>query len=255
MKRGVLTAVVLAVAIAHFPNRADSAGVYENAAAESAFLLSPQRVVLRANLEVSRGDSLDATIYRIYAAFPVRTAFLVAVEQPLVTVTDDSDIDSGVGDFMVRLRGRIVGQKRALWALGSLGAGTGEVRFFPYSSESVDLTVSMAYTDSLGALDLFAVAGYVWAQRIPATLAGLHDDHARFSAGAGLRLGDRGGIRAGVVSQDYTRLDVRRELIFAGAGYRWTDALRFFLEAQAETGPVAGRASDWAATAGIAVHF
>ncbi len=237
------------------PRQADSTGVYENAAAESAFLLAPQRVVLRASLEVSRGDSLDATIYRIYAAFPVRTAFLVAVEQPLVTATDTATVDNGLGDFSVRLRARMAGTRHVLWAMGSLGAGTGESRLFPYSSESVEIGVALAYTDSLGAFDLFAIAGYVWAQRVPESLEGLIDDHTRFSAGVGARLGENGGVRAGVTTLNYGRLDARRDLFFAGAGYRWTDALRFFLEGQLEAGPSAARASDWATTAGIAVLF
>lgn len=253
MKRGVLTAVVLAVALV--PREADSTGVYENAAAESAFLLAPQRVVLRASLEVSRGDSLDATIYRIYSAFPVRRHFLVGLEVPFVTASDDSDIDSGLGDLMLRVRARVLGERHVLWATGSLGAGTGEQRLFPYSSESVDIGFALAYTDSLGALDLFAAAGYVWAQRLPDSLDGRHDDHARFTAGAGLRLGNDAGVRAGFIIEDYRRLDARRDMAFAGAGLRWTESLRFFLEGQMETGPVGERASDWAATAGIAVHF
>lgn len=255
VKRGVLVAVLAVVAIAHLPNRADSAGVHENAAAESAFLLAPQRIVLRASLEIARGDPRDGTTYRFYAAFPVRTAFLVSVEQPLVSVSDTSGIDSGIGDLNVRVRARIAGSRRALWATGSLGAGTGEARLFPYSSESVDLTVGLAYTDSLGVLDLFAAAGYVWAQRLPEALNKRHDDHARYMAGVGLRLGANGAVRAGVVGHDYTRLGARRELLFAGAGYRWTESLHFFAEGQTETGPAGDRASDWAASGGVSVRF
>jgi hypothetical protein len=255
VKRGVLIASVLVIAGAIVPGEAESVGVYENAAAESAFLLAPQRVVLRASLEVSRGDSLDATIYRIYGAFPVRSAFLVSVEQPLVTVSDASEIDSGIGDLMVRMRARVAGTTRVLWALGSLGAGTGEQRFFPYSSESVDIAAALAFTDSVGVFDVFATAGFVWAQRLPESLDGRHDDHTRFSVGAGARLGANGGVRAGFISQRYGRLDARRDLLFAGAGMRWSGSLHFFAEGQLETGPVGDRASDWAATAGVAVHF
>jgi hypothetical protein len=255
VRHGIRAALVLAAAgVTLLPERADSAGVYENAAAESAFLFAPQRIALRASLEVSRGDSLDATIYRFYAAFPVRTAFLVAVEEPLVSASDNAGIDSGLGDLVVRLRARLFGRTRCLWAVGSLGAGTGERRLFPYSSESVDIAASFAYTDSVGVLDVFLSAGLVWAQRIPEELAGLHDDYARFSAGAGLRAGNA-EIRAGLIAQQYSRLDAHREMAFAGAGLRWTESLRFFLEGQVETGPVGDRASDWAATAGVAVHF
>lgn len=253
MKRGVLAVTLLVAALV--PREADSAGVYENAAAESAFLLAPQRVMLRASLEVSRGDSLDGSIYRIYAAFPARSAFLVAVEQPLVTASDGPNIDSALGGLMVRLRARILGKRHVLWGVGSLDTGTGDTRLFPYSSESVEIAMGLAYTDSIGTFDIFAIAGYVWAQRIPESLTGLQDDHTRFTAGGGIRLGENGALRAGFTTMDFGGLDARRDIYFAGAGYRWTDAARFFLEGQFEMGPREQRASNWATTAGIAILF
>jgi len=69
-------------------------------------------------------------------AFPARSAFLVAVEQPLVTATGGADIESALGDLTVRLRARILGKRHVLWGLGSLGTGTGDDRLFPYSSQS-----------------------------------------------------------------------------------------------------------------------
>ncbi|HEX5132294.1 MAG TPA: hypothetical protein VFX92_07395 [Candidatus Krumholzibacteria bacterium] len=230
-------------------------GVYENAAAESAFLLAPQRLLLRASLEIGQGDSLDASVYRFYAAFPVRNTFLIAIEQGIVAVSGGQEIESGMGDFMVRGRARVAGHSRALWLLGYLGTGTGEQRFFPYSSRSIDFNLSAAFTDSLGALDLFAAAGLVWAQRVPDELAGQHDDYKRLTAGAGLRLGPRFAVRAGAITQLYSRLDKRRDLIFAGTGYRWGESMGVFFEGQVETGPVADRVSNWAATAGLSVRF
>lgn len=252
MKRSALAAVILAAMFV--PTEADSAGVHENAATESAFLLAPQQVVLRASLEISH-DSLDASIYRVYAAFPVRTTFLVALEQPLVSVSGPSDVDGSLGDLMLRVRARVVGRTRVLWATGLLSAGTGEKRLFPYSSESVDIGLGVAATDSIGVLDLYASAGYVWAQRIPDELGGLHDNYARFSAGVNLRLGANAAVRGGVLTEQYASLDAHRDLFYAGGGWRWTGALRFFVEGQIETGPVGDRASDWSAAAGLAVHF
>jgi len=252
VRRGALAAVILAAMLV--PAEADSAGVYENAATESAFLLAPQQVVLRASVEISR-DSLDAAIYRVYAAFPVRNTFLVALEQPLVSVSGPSDVDASLGDLMMRVRARVAGHTRVLWATGMLSAGTGEMRLFPYSSESVDIGLGVAATDSIGALDVYAAAGYVWAQRIPDELKQQHDNYARFSGGANLRLGANAAVRAGFLTEQYASLDARRDLFYAGAGWRWTDALRFFLEGQIETGPVGERVSDWAAASGVAVHF
>jgi len=254
VKRGVLTAVLLAVALV--PNKADSTGVYENAAAESAFLFSPRQIVLRASLEGSRDDVLNGTIYRIYAAFPVRNHFQVALEQPLVTTNNSrTGLDSGIGDLMVRVSARIVGEEGGLYALGSLGAGTGDQRLFPYSSESVDIGFGLAYRSSPGPVDFFATSGYVWAQRVPESESGVHDNYARFSLGTGFRVGENTGLRVGVVRHLYTRFDARRDIVFAATGYRWTEAMRFFAEGQMETGPVGERASDWAVTAGILIRY
>ncbi len=255
MKRGVLVAVFVTAACLLPPSEAGSAGVHENAVAESAFLLAPGRVVARAGVETGQGESLDASVYRFYAAFPIRGTFLVAIEQPFVSVAGASGIEAGLGDVAVRLRARLAGQRRALWFAGALGGGTGERRFFPYSSEAIDIGASLAYTDSLGVLDVFAAAGVVWAQRVPDELAGIHDDYRRAMAGAGIRLGAAVSVSAGAVFHRYPYIDARREVVFAGATCRWSEALRVFAGGQAETGPPGDRASDWVASAGVTVQF
>jgi hypothetical protein len=256
MKRCIRVACVLAAVWMMSPVRADSAGVYENAAAESAFLLAPDTISVRASLETTSGQSTDATVYRFYAAFPVRHTFLVAIEQPLVSVSTASRIESGMGDFTARLRARLSGgPRRAVLATAVLGTGTGEERFYPYATQSIDFSLSAAFTDSLGGLAVWALGGYAWAQRVPDALAAEHVDARRFSAGVSAPLGKRAALRAGVTYFDYIASDGHRELLFAGSSYAWTPKLRLLVEGQVETGPLDDRASDWGVTLGVSAWF
>jgi hypothetical protein len=66
-----LIAAAFVVVSAALPMKAGAAGVYENAAAEPAFLLSPRRPTFSADLDFSVNDPIEAAIYRIGATFPV----------------------------------------------------------------------------------------------------------------------------------------------------------------------------------------
>ncbi len=256
MNRCIRVACVLVAVWMMSPVRADSAGAYANAAAESAFLLAPDTISVRASLETTSGASSDATVYRFYAAFPVRHTFLIAIEQPLVSVSSASGIESGLGDFTARLRTRLFGTpRRAFLATAVLGTGTGEERFYPYATQSIDFTLYAAFTDSLGGLAVWALGGYAWAQRVPDALAAEHVDAREFSAGVGMPLGTRAALRAGATYFDYISSDGHRELLFAGSSYAWTPKLRLFVEGQVETGPLDERASDWGASLGASVWF
>lgn len=256
MKRCFQAALVLAAVWVLNPAKADSAGVFENAAAESAFLLAPDTISVRASLESTSGSTIDGTVYRFYAAFPIRRTFLVAVEQPLVSTSKASGIDSGLGDLTALLRGRVMGIPRgSLFALASLGTGTGAARLYPYATESVDFTVSAAATDSIGVVTVWGLAALAWAQRVPDVLVGEHRDTRRVGAGAGMRLGPRAGVRGGITYVDYVNSNKHREIVHAAGVWAWTPALRLFAQGQMETGPVGERASDWALSLGADVWF
>ena len=124
----VVTRLVVAasmVVLAHQPKKAGAAGVYENAAAEPAFLMSERRTSIRADLDFSRNDPVEASIYRVGAAFPLRNVFMLAVEQTFDSRSDSSSIEGGVGDFMVRASARAWhGDGWSLSFLGYLAAGT-----------------------------------------------------------------------------------------------------------------------------------
>lgn len=258
MHRCRWAACVCAIALAVNPIRADAAGVYENAATESALLVSSQRIVVRGTVEIGSSPGLDATLYRLLAAFPARSWFLFWVEMPLVSVSDSDGIESGPGDFILRARARTWGSNgRAVSLLATIGTGTGNRRFFPYSSQTLDIDTSVGFVDSIGAVQPFAIVGYEWVNRVDETR--YTDDtapasHLRATAGTDLKLNTKSNLRGGVMFHWYDT-GAERTLIFAGGSYDWTPMFRLLAEGQVETGPEAQRVGDWSLTAGLTVLF
>jgi len=256
---GVAAGVAAALAIiipCAFHGKAGAAGIYEDAPAESAFLLSPEQITVRGTLEATSGGA-EGSVYRLLAAFPVRRAFFISIDQPFVALTDSSGIETGLGDLRLRARARLWGGGgRTICLLGYLSAGTGNSRFFPFSSQTIDLNTSAGYADSLGTLTVWAIAGYTWVSNYPdrEDVVAAVTDYLRVSAGASLALGSRTGVGVGALILSYAN-DARRDLLFATGSYRWTDALGLFADVQVETGPVGERVNDWGAIGGVSVGF
>jgi len=158
----------------------------------------------------------------------------------------------------MRGRARVWGSDGSMLALlGKVGTGSGDTRFFPYSSQTLDINLSVGFVDSIGAVQPFAIAGYEWAHRVDEpdyTDDTVPADHFRISGGADIDLGDRAGIRGGI-AQYWYNTSAKRTLAFAGTGFDWRPALRLLAEGQLELGPEAQRVSDWSITAGFAVRF
>ncbi|MCI0450757.1 MAG: hypothetical protein L0Z51_00015 [Candidatus Latescibacteria bacterium] len=251
-------AFACAIASAVLPIRADSAGVYENAATESALLVSPQSTVVRGTLEIGSGGGVDATMFRVLGAFPARSWFLFWVEMPFVSVSAPDGIESGPGDLLLRARGRVWGSSgRALSLLATVGTGTGNKRFFPYSSQTLDINTSVGFVDSVGAMQPFVIVGYEWMHRVDEDR--YSDDtrpvnHWRATAGTDFDLGTKSDLRGGVMFHWYDTT-AERILIFAGTSYDWTPMFRVLAEGQVEVGPEAQRVGDWSLTAGLSVRF
>jgi hypothetical protein len=261
MHRTVFAAWLLAAAstalLSAIPPRAGAAGVYENAAAEPAFLLSPRRIVLHADFDYAGGDDTDASIYRIGASFPLRSAFMVAIEQPFVAVSSGEAIESGIGDLWLRGSARLWrGLGRSFSLVGFAGTGTGSHSYFPYSSQTFDISTSAGYVDTLGTVTAYAIAGYAWVHREKELEApdARHTDSWRASAGAVIGLDARSALRLGALHMDY-KSGTRRDLLFAGAGRDATETLRMALDVQAEIGPESQRVSDWSASASATIRF
>jgi hypothetical protein len=258
MHRSRWAACVCAIAVAVLSVRADAAGVYENAATESALLVSPQRVMARATVELGSSPGLDAMMFRVIGAFPARSWFLFWVEMPLVSVTASDEIESGPGDLLLRARARLWGKDgRALSLLATLGTGTGNITYFPYSSQTLDVCASAGFVDSVGAAQPFVVVGYEWMNRVDEERYNSDTAPANFlraTAGSDFDLGARARLRGGAMFQWYDT-EAKRTLVFAGTSFDWTPMLRLIAEGQVEVGPEAQRVGDWSATAGLAVLF
>jgi hypothetical protein len=258
MHRSRWAACACAIAWTVIPMGADAAGVYENAGTESALLVSPQRITVRGTVEIGSSPPLDAVLYRAIGTFPARSWFLVWVEMPFVAVSGPDGVESGPGDFILRAKARLWGgDGRALALLSTMGTGTGDRRFFPYSAQTFDICTSVGYVDSIGALQPFAIVGYQFVNRVVDSL--YTDDtapanHSRVTAGANLDLGDRGHVGGGVMYHWYST-GAERSIVFAGAAFDWTPMFRIGVEGQLEVGEKAQRVGDWSLTAGLQVFF
>src|SRR5258706_15232 len=81
-----------------------------------------------------------AKIYRVGAVFPLRKVFMVGLEQTFVSVSDTSDVKTGIGDLTIRGSARAWGRpRRAVYLLGFLATGTTKQEYFPYSSKTLDI--------------------------------------------------------------------------------------------------------------------
>jgi|SRR5688572_11402636 hypothetical protein len=260
MKRIAIAArLVVAASLASLaivPTKAGAAGVYENAAAEPAFLLSPRRAALRADLDFSRNDPVEASLYRIGAVFPLRKVFAVGVEQTFVSRSDSTDIQGGIGDLYVRGSARAWGGDG--WSVSFLGAfvtGTTKQEYFPYSSKTFDVNVSMAYVDSIGDLTVYTTAGRTWVNRVEATrpVNERHTDYWRGSAGVAIGSGDIRGT--GGTLYMYNEDHSERWIWWSGLAFIVSDALVVRASFQKEVGEEVQRVSDWAASTGFTVRF
>jgi hypothetical protein len=248
--------IAASVVILSIPMKAGAAGVYENALAEPAFLLSPRQITLSADLDFSQNNPVEAAIYRIGAAFPLRSAFAAGLEQSFVSVSDTSDTRSGIGDLTVRGSARAWGRNgRAITLLAYLTAGTTKQEYFPYSSKTLDISTSLAYVDTLGDVTVYATGGRTWVNRKdddrPVDLK--HDDYWRGSAGMALGGGD---VRAqGGTLYEYTADGAERWLWYGGVSVIASKEIVLRASAQVEVGKEAQRVSDWAANLGFTVRF
>jgi len=252
-----LLVAALVAGLAIVPMKAGAAGVYENAAAEPAFLLSPRRIALRADLDFSRRDPTEASIYRIGAAFPLRSAFMVGLEQPFVSVSDSSGIESGIGDLLLRASAAVHrGHGWSISLLAFLASGTGSDTYFPFSSQTLDVSLSLACADTVGAATLYATAGRTWVNR---ERSGVPEDERqtdnwRGSAGVRVDVGPHAVVRGGALYLDFNG-DPHRAILYAGTGFDATASVSLGVDIQTEVGPASQRVSDWAATAGVTILF
>jgi len=140
--------------------------------------------------------------------------------------------------------------------LGFLASGTGSNTFFPYSSQTLDVSLSVALADTMGTATVYATAGRTWVNRgQPERPEDVQQaDSWRGSAGVVVDVGPRALVRGGALYLDFPG-DVHRAILYAGTGFDAAQAISIGVDIQAEVGPASQRVSDWAATAGVTILF
>jgi hypothetical protein len=213
-------------------------------------------VTLRGDLDFSRNDPVEASIYRVGAAFPLRNVFMLGVEQTFVSRSDSSGIEGGIGDLYIRGSARAWhGRGWSLSFLGALITGTTKQEYFPYSSKTLDVSASLAFVDTLGDVTAYATAGRTWVNRSEGDrpVDERHDDYWRGSAGVAIGSGD---VRAsGGTLAEYTIDHAERWIWWGDVAFIVTDELVVRATFQKEVGEEVQRVSDWAASAGLTVRF
>lgn len=236
---------------------AHASGVYEDTAAEAAFLLAPHQNSLSSRIVRTNGDSKDASIFVLSGAYPLRSYLLVDFEQTYVTVSAPGNIKRGFGDLRLRARARLFHREgRALRLTSAFRTGSGSVRLFPYASQSMDLELGLSYTDTLEAIHFWGVFGGAMVKREPEQLveAKKHENFGRLCAGITLPMTSGMGVNVGMTALLF-RSGGGREIYMASLEYAFSESTRLVLAVHAEAGKREERISDLALSAGIRIFY
>ncbi len=256
--------------LATVPTVTYSAGVFQDPSFRAGLFFGHPRPSFSAKIISTNRDALDANLFVVGGWFPVRDRVAVGIEQPFVSIAGADGVNSGAGDTRAALRFSIVGGKSSEVAGYIASAvGTGNDRLFPFSSKSIDLTLGLAATDTLGATMywLGASATRVWRQfeGLPAAIT--NDNHVSLDAGLGVnvRLASAGRrpdgttvpqalvLRSGGTFHSYSG-DADRFVLFGEAGWQ-RDLLTATVGAIAEAGDDAARLLDLGAYLGFRVVY
>jgi hypothetical protein len=229
----------------------------------SAFLRSAPAASVAGSITRASASGSQASIFSLAASFPVRSAFLLQLEFPFVSVGFDEGTEDGFGDALFRLRSRLWrGSGKTLCFNASVRMGSGSVLLFPYASGSTDIAMELAFVDSVGAgagagaleplhsFSYWVAAGVDYPLRVNDSLenAGLYDRCLEVGGGVLGALARSVEIEAGGLGLVFAEGPVR-EIYFSRLTYALTGASRISVVVQGERGDESDRAFD--ASAGI----
>ncbi|MCK5620340.1 MAG: hypothetical protein KAJ17_13115 [Candidatus Krumholzibacteria bacterium] len=234
-----------------------AAGVFVDVAGELAFLTAPQRRALSGRLVSSNGTETDASIYVLDARFPRRSYALIELHLPYVVTTQETGLEYGLGDLLIRARARLYqSPKRILHLLCTFRTGSGTSRVFPYASQSNDLDFAIGYVDTLELFDLWASMGGAYVGRAPESLPEdeLHGHFGHVGAGIGIRA--TSGVTVGFsLSVAFFEGGRSREIYLGTLDYQRSQWLALTISAHVEGSKREERVSDSAVAAGIRVFY
>ncbi|NIM20416.1 MAG: hypothetical protein GTO51_09315 [Candidatus Latescibacteria bacterium] len=202
-------------------------------------------------------DKRDASIFLLRACYSFKTHFLIQAEQPYVTVSSVSGIESGFADFRFRIRATLVSRPGAsVFFLTGLRTGSGSREVFPFASGSIDAEFGWAVVDTLSSFILLGAATTAFVWRGPETFdeATAHGNHLIVNVGISFPV--RESVDVAFLGTGYVLTSgAFRELYAIQGSYKPSTFFGFFGSLQAEGGKEKERVSDFAITAGVRIFY
>jgi hypothetical protein len=242
---------------------ARSVGPFTDVSRLSAFLRSPHESSLGGSITRADAQETGASLFALAADFPVRSAFLLQLEIPYVTLALDDKVEDGFGDALLRMKARLwTGARRSLAVTSTLRMGSGSVSLFPFASGSTDIEAGLVFIDSIGvgegektleplrSISYWVLGGGAYPIRVNEGLekAGLYGRYVTAGGGVLAALTRRIEIEAGGLGLFFDTGAVR-EIYFSRLSLALSDVSRLSLSVQGERGDSQDRAAD--ASAGI----
>jgi hypothetical protein len=248
---------------------APAVGPYVDAARISAFVRAPQRPAVIGLVNHSEAAYHGASYFWLAGDIPIKSKFLLQLEIPYIDLAYDEELRDGFGDIRLRAKSRAwTWTGAAVFLLGGIGFGSGTADLFPYSTQSTDWEVGVAFVDTLGARDdnglptpltsltFWVSTSAVYVTRLPERLkdTDLHDNYATLSGGLVYPLSRWFDIEAGGLGLR-NRSGVTREIYYSQLMYHHTRATMLFATVQGERADWRERASEYSVVIGMSVNF
>jgi hypothetical protein len=265
---GTRRTIVLTAGLLCFAARGSLAvGPFVDVSRFSAFLRSAPASSLDGSITRASASESQASVFSLAANFRVRSAFLLQLEFPFVTVGFDEGTEDGFGDAFLRFKSRLWrGSRKTLFLNTSVRMGSGAVLLFPFASGSTDVEMGLAFVDSVGAgdsaleplrsLSYWITAGFNYPLRVNGDLAeaGLYDRCLEAGGGVIAALARSIEIEAGGLGMLFAEGPVR-EIYFSRLTYALTEASRISFVVQGERGDENDRAFDASAGIDLTVRY
>ena len=253
---GRVCLVVWAIALG-FAGPAAAVGVYDDHGRLSFLLRAPRTSALDGRAVRTDADGHQAALYLLSARFPLKSYFLIQPEVSFISLSAGDDIETGFGDFVIKVRSRLWSWTSGrLYQVSSMRTGSGKSSLFPYSTGSIDTEAGFGVVDSLDVFSWWASFSGTYVTRLHNTLenAELHGNFASLGGGIVLPLFDRVDFQLGGMGHIF-RSGPSREVYFIDVDIPYSNAIVMNVLLQAEGGSRDGRAGDFAFGVGFRVSY
>ena len=241
------------------PQVAYSTGIYWDLSRTAYFVIAPPVFSLEGRASRVEAPNNEATVYTVASFMPLRT-FLFQLEIPYISVVTQEAIQNEFGDPVFRLRVRLVrGDERALHLLGGIRLGSlpfleSNEQLFPYSTGSLDLSLGLAFVDTVGAVPWWISATGTMPTRVDTAIA---DTYTRSSSVAGGAMGPlTDGVRLMIGALvTFQSGQTTRFAYYADLNWSYSATTGFYTFGQAESGSEDTRTIDYSVGIGTRITF